>query len=352
MEHADSPKAVLHQPIRPEWLALTQEAVIEPERPIIDAHHHLWDKPGARYLRAEMLADIESGHNIVATIFAEGGANYLSDGEPALRSLGETRLAAQAAAESVADTASATLLCAGIIGFVDLMLGDAAGPILDQHMLAANGRFSGVRNASAWHVNPAARGSVRDSSPGILYTPSFRAGLANLAERKLVFDAWMYHTQLLELVELARDFPELKIVINHQGGPLGIGPYAGRRPAVFEDWAHALQRLAKFGNVHIKLGGFGMTMAGFEFHQQDRAPNSDDLAAGWGPYMRFCIDTFGAQRCMFESNFPVDKGTTSYSVLWNAFKKIAAPYSESEKTAVFYQTAVDVYALNLTERRR
>ncbi|WP_323014809.1 amidohydrolase family protein [Devosia sp.] len=342
MSRVEAAKLVPHQPFRPEWLSLTREAIIDPERPIIDAHHHLWDKPGARYLRADLLEDVGSGHNVVATIFAEGRANYLSNGAPELRSLGETRLAADAAIGP-----EKAQLCAGIIGFVDLTLGAEAGPVLDRHVAAANGRFRGVRNTSAWHANPSARGSAVDCPPGLLQQPAFAEGLEQLARRNLVFDAWMYHTQLLDLVELARALPQLRIVINHQGGPLGIGPYAGRREAVFEDWSHAMARLAQFDNIHVKLGGFGMTMAGFDFHLRERPPTSDELSEAWGPYMRFCIDTFGAERCMFESNFPVDRGTTSYAVLWNAFKKIVSGASEQDKHALFYATAARVYALAL-----
>ncbi|ODT78725.1 MAG: hypothetical protein ABS76_22715 [Pelagibacterium sp. SCN 64-44] len=342
MSRVEAAKLVPHQPFRPEWLSLTSEAIIDPERPIIDAHHHLWDKPGARYLRADLLEDVGSGHNIIATIFAEGRANYLSDGAPELRSLGETRLAADAA-----NGPEKVQLCAGIIGFADLTLGADAGPVLDRHIEAANGRFRGVRNTSAWHANPSARGSAVDCPPGLLQQPAFAEGLEQLAQRNLVFDAWMYHTQLLDLVDLARALPQLRIVINHQGGPLGIGPYAGRREAVFEDWSHAMARLARFDNIHVKLGGFGMTMAGFDFHQRERPPTSDELSEAWGPYMRFCIDTFGAERCMFESNFPVDRGTTSYAVLWNAFKKIVSGAPEQDKHALFYATAARVYALAL-----
>lgn len=344
----DSPRPVraLHLPVRPEWLALTLEEAIDAGRPIVDAHHHLWDKPGARYMRDEMLEDSNCGHNIVATVFAEGKFNYRPDGEISLRSLGETEMAAHTAEESLKHP-GAPLFCAGIVGFVDLTLGTDAGTILDQHIIAGAGRFRGVRNTSAWHANPNARGSVLDCPPGLLYGDGFRAGLAELSSRNLVFDAWMYHTQLGELVEVARAFPTLRIVINHQGGPIGIGPYACQRSDVFDDWSHSMARLARFDNVCVKLGGFGMAMSGFDFADHSRAPSSDALSNAWGPYISLCIEKFGASRCMFESNFPVDKGTASYGVLWNAFKKAVQLRLESEKDALFFRTAADIYALNI-----
>lgn len=335
-----------HIPVREDWLALRSEAAVDPDRPLIDAHHHLWDKPGSRYLLDDMLADM-AGHNVVATVFNEGKEGYRTDGPPHLRSLGETEMVTAAAEEGLRRTGGRLHINAGIVGYVDLTRGEAAGEVLDRHIEAAKGRFCGVRNATAWHADPEARGSVLVHPPGMAYEPEFRAGLKELAKRDLVFDAWMYHTQLGDLTDLAHDFPDLRIVINHLGGPIGIGPYEGRREEVFEDWSHFMRRLAKFENISIKLGGFGMLMAGFDFHDRAQPPTSDELAQAWRPYFEGCIDTFGTSRAMFESNFPVDKGTCSYLVLWNTFKKIAARYSEDEKHALFFQTANRVYNLGL-----
>ena len=341
------PQKPRHIPIRQAWLDLRKEAPIEPDLPVVDAHHHLWDKAGNRYLLDEMLEDA-TGHNIVATVFAEGKEGYRSDGPAELRSLGETEMVAAIAEASEARGKGFPHVGAAIIGYVDLGLGEAAGAILDAHVEAGRGRFRGVRSSSAWHADPEARGSVLVQPPGMLYDPAWRAGLAELERRGLVFDAWLYHTQLIDLIDLAREFPRLPIVLNHLGGPIGIGPYEGRRAEVFGDWSYLLRRLAAFENVSVKLGGFGMLMAGFDFHERPLPPSSEELAEAWGPYMRTAIEMFGSERAMFESNFPVDKGTASYPVVWNAFKRIAAPFPADARDAVFHGTAARIYSLTLT----
>lgn len=338
-----------HIPIREDWLSLREEAPVDPWRPIVDAHHHLWEKPGAVYLGADMIADAATGHRVVATVAVEAKVWFDAALGPDLESLGETRMLAAIAAESEARPGAACKVAAGIVGFVDLTLGKRAGPVLDAHVAAAGGRFRGVRNASAWHADPEARGSVLLPPPGLLYQRDFREGLEALGERGLVFDAWMYHTQLAELADLARDMPDLPIVLDHQGGPIGIGPYAGRRAEVFADWRRDMEALSRHANIRVKLGGFGMLMSGFDFHERPQPPGSDQLAEAWGPYVTTCIDLFGASRCMFESNFPVDKGTTSYCVLWNTFKKIVSSRSEEEKNALFLATADRVYGLGVSQ---
>lgn len=342
----NAPSKPRHLPIRSDWLALHDEAVIDPTQPIIDAHHHLWDKPGNRYLPDDMRADIAGGHNIVATIFAEGKTGHHEHGPVEFRPIGETEMVASWTEDSLARPPR---IAAGIVGFVDLMHGEQAREVLDRHIEAGRGRFRGVRFASTWHADPEARGSVLNHPAGILYEPAVRLGLAELERRGLVFDAWMYHTQLADLVDLAHDMPGLTIVINHLGGPLCIGPYANRREDVFEYWRFMMGRLACFPNVHVKLGGFGMLMSGFDFHERPRPPSSEALAAAWGTYMRPCIDLFSPARCMFESNFPVDKGVSSYKVIWNAFKKIAQTYSSAERHALFFGTANTVYNLGLQD---
>jgi predicted TIM-barrel fold metal-dependent hydrolase len=347
MPEPSQPQKARHIPVRPDWLALRSEPALEPTRPMIDAHHHLWDKPGSRYLAGEMMRDLTSGHRVVATVFVEGKTGYRQSGEPSLRSLGETEMAVAVGDESERLSAGKSRIAAGIVGFVDLSLGEAAGDVLDRHIEVGRGRFRGVRSTSAWHADPEARGSIVSPPPGLLYDPAHRRGILELKKRDLAFDAWMYHTQLPELADLAHAIPGAAFVLNHQGGPIGIGPYAGRRQEVFADWRYAMRKLARYDNIAVKLGGFGMLMAGFDFQDRDLPPSSDDLAHAWAPYMDECIEMFGPDRCMFESNFPVDNGTTSYAVLWNAFKKIAAGYSDDEKQALFFQTANRTYRLGL-----
>lgn len=337
------PVKARHIPIREDWLSLRVEEAVEPDLPIIDAHHHLWDKPGARYLAGEMEADMAGGHNVLGTVFVEGRWGYREDGDPALQPLGETEIMAAVAQEYARGTMERPRIAAAIVGRVELVLGERAGEILDRHIEAAQGRFRGVRNTSAWHEDPQARGSVVLPPRHLLSDEGFRKGFAELARRGLVFDAWMYHTQLDELVDLARAFPDATIVLDHIGGPIGIGPYAGRRAEVIAVWRETLREVAGCANVSVKLGGLGMLMSGFDFQDRPLPPSSDDLADGWGPYFDTCIDIFGPSRCMFESNFPVDKGTAAYTVVWNAFKKITRQYSRGERLDLFCETARRTY---------
>ena len=216
-----------HFPIRPDWLSLRTEPALDPALPIIDAHHHFWDKPGARYLAAEMATDISSGHNVVATVFVEGKTGHLASGPPALRPTGETAMIADLAAGS--DRVHKVRFAAGIVAYADLCLGAEVARVLDRHAEVSGGRFRGIRDPAAWHADPAARGSVILPAPGMLYDPGFRRGLAEVARRDLTFETWVYHTQLGEVADLAHAMPDTRLVINHTGGPIGIGPYAGRR---------------------------------------------------------------------------------------------------------------------------
>ncbi|MFN0298779.1 MAG: amidohydrolase family protein [Burkholderiales bacterium] len=335
-----------HLPIRPAWLALHQEEIIEPDLPIVDPHHHLWDRPDNRYLFLDLLNDVAVGHKICATVVIECGAMYRQHGPAASQPLGETEFFNGAAAMSASGAYGERALCAGIVGHADLCLGERVKPVLEAHSLAGGGRFRGVRYISAWHVDPAARGSLANPPPHVLADPMFRAGFAQLAPLGLSFDAWMYHTQLPELVALAQAFPETTIVLNHTGGAIGIGPYAGKRDEVLADWRTRIKEVACCPNVFIKLGGMGMRMFGFDFATGERPPSSQSLAASWRPYFESCIEAFGAERCMFESNFPVDKGSCSYAVLWNAFKRVASGASGSEKQALFSGTASKAYRLS------
>ncbi len=328
-----------------EWLAQVSEDIIDPERPICDPHHHLWDHPDSRYLLDELLADTGSGHNVVSTVFVECASMYRADGPEALRPVGETEFVNGVAAMSASGGYGAMRACAGIVSYADLSLGAAAGEVLDAH-LAASPRFRGIRHAAGWDASDAVRNSHTKPSQHLLADPAFREGFAELGQRGLSFDAWLYHHQIPELTELARAFPGTAIIFDHFGGPLGIGPYAGQREAIFAQWRKDVAELARCENVYAKLGGLVMPINGFDFHNRERPATSDELVAATDRYYRHAIDCFGAERCMFESNFPVDKASCSYAVLWNAFKKLVADASETEKAWLFHDTAATAYRLD------
>jgi L-fuconolactonase len=335
-----------HLPVRPDWLAKRQEEILEPELPIVDPHHHLVDRANTgRYLLPELLADTGSGHNIVATVYLEWLSMYRAEGPVPLRPVGEVEFANGVAAIAASETFGKTKVCAGIVAYADLMLGDQVEEVLEAMILAGGGRFRGIRYISASHPDEAARGSSINRPSGLLLNAKVREGFAKLHPLGLSFDAWMYFTQLGELVDLARAFPETPIVLDHVGGPIGIGPYAGKRDDVFTEWKNSITELARCPNVHVKLGGLGMRLFGFDVHAGELPPSSEELATLWRPYIETCIEAFGPARAMFESNFPVDKGSGSYQVFWNAFKRIAAGCSADEKTALFSGTASRFYRL-------
>jgi L-fuconolactonase len=341
------PAAVPPLAVRPDWLAMHREEVLEPGLPIIDAHHHLWDHEGARYFVTDLLQDVAAGHDIRATVAVECKAMYRQDAPAALQPVGETEFLNGAAATSASGNYGACRVAAGIVGHADLRLGAQVRPVLEAHIRAAGARFRGIRYSAVWHPDPAARGSLARPAPYVMADPAFRAGFAELEPLGLSFDAWAYHTQLPEVTDLARRFPGTTIVLNHVGGVIGIGPYAGHRDAVRAEWSASLRALAACPNVVVKLGGLGMRLVGFDFADRALPPGSQELADAWRPYLETCIELFGAQRCMFESNFPVDKGCCSYEVVWNAFKRVASGASAADKQALFYGTAARVYRLEL-----
>jgi predicted TIM-barrel fold metal-dependent hydrolase len=336
-----------HLPIRQDWLDRNREAILDPDRPIVDPHHHLIDRPeSGRYLLPDLLGDLGSGHNVIATVYLEWLSMYRADGPPELRPVGEIEFANGVAAMSASGLYGATRVCAGIVGHADLALGARVETVLTAMTAAGGGRFRGIRFISATDPDQATWGASVGRPDGLLMDKRVREGFARLAPLGLSFDAWMYHTQLGELVDLARAFPHTPIVLNHVGGPIGLGRYEGQRDAVFAAWRTRIHELAACPNVHIKLGGLGMRMFGFGFHTGALPPTSEQLAAAWRPYIETCIAAFGAERAMFESNFPVDKGGCGYAALWNAFKRIAAGCSESEKQALFAGTATRFYRLD------
>ena len=332
---------------REEWLAQYTEEIIDPQRPIVDPHHHLWDRGGLRYMIEEMTDDIASGHNIVATVYVDCRSMYRAKGPEAFRPVGEVEFATGVAAMAASGGYGPALICAGIVGHANLLLGDGAKPALEAEIVAGQGRFRGIRHSSAYDADPDIAHMYATRPKGLLLDSTFRKGFACLAPLGLSFDAWLFHPQLSEFVDLARAFPETRIVLDHCGGPVGLGRFAGRREETFPMWKASIQQAAKCPNVVVKLGGLAMRLLGFDFHERAMPPSSEQAAAAWRPYIETCIETFSPQRCMFESNFPPDKGQCSYQVIFNAFKRIAAQYSEAEKTALFSKTATDFYRLKL-----
>lgn len=326
-----------------QWLAQYDEEVLESSLPIVDAHHHLWDVPGYEYHLDDLLGDLNTGHNIRATVFVQCGWSYRPDGPDALKPVGETERVAAVATEA-ARRQSKVDICAAIVGHADLNLGDAVQDVLDAHIAAANGRFRGIRQISALD-EAITRHLLPKPLPQLMGRSDFREGFARLASSGLSFDAWLYHPQLPELTDLARAFPQTAIMLNHMGGVLGIGPFADRRAEIFERWRRDISELATCPNVHVKLGGIGLAVSGRDYHLGSLPPDSNTLADHWRSYVETCIEAFGVSRCMFESNFPVDKAACSYRVLWNTFKRIAAGASTDEKAALFHDNAKRFYRI-------
>jgi predicted TIM-barrel fold metal-dependent hydrolase len=335
-------------PVRQDWLDQRNEPILEPGLPIIDPHHHLWDRPGWRYLLDELLADTGTGHNIIATVFVQARAMVRATGPEELRPVGETEFVNGVAAMSASGIYGKTKVCAGIVGHADLTLGTRVEPVLAAHIRAGGDRFRGIRHITAWDGDDSIRNPAYSPPPGLLADKAFRDGFAVLCRLGLSFDAWLYHPQIKELTDLARAFPDARIVLNHVGGPIGIGLYAAKRKEVFAAWTASIKALAACPNVCVKVGGLGMRMGGFGFHEKAEPPSSGTLAAAWRPYVETCIEAFGPSRCMFESNFPVDKGSYSYPVFWNACKLLAKAASHGEKADLFAGTAARFYRLDFS----
>ncbi|MEI9997162.1 MAG: amidohydrolase family protein [Rhizomicrobium sp.] len=345
------------------------ETILEPDLPIVDPHHHLWDRPTEilknlppsehgfmdiirnipRYLLDELLADLRSGHNVRGTIYMECGAMYRADGPDALKCVGETEFVNGIAAMTASGLYGEVRACAGIVGHVDLRIGaEVVEDTLRSHIAAGHGRFRGIRHSASHDADAGVLGPLAGRNTAGLYLDrQFREGFAVLHKLGLSFDAWLLEPQLPDLIDLARAFPETTIVLDHVGTPLGIGAYAGQREARFAAWKANIETLAACPNVVVKVGGLPMPFAGFKLRMHEADPPSETLAAQWKPYIETCIAAFGAGRCMFESNFPVDRFGCDYVSLWNAFKRVAKDYSADEKAALFSGTAKRVYRVKL-----
>ena len=328
------------------WTKQRQEPAIEPELPVIDPHHHVWDDQRGRYLIDELSEDVRTGHNIVATVYVQVGSMYRADGPAAMQPVGEVEFVNGIAAMSASGAYGTTALCAAIVGFADLTLGDAVQPVLEALIAAGNGRLRGIRHGVAWDTGNARLG-LRQVPRHLLLDPGYRRGYARLQPLGLSFDAWMFYPQLPELADLLRAYPDTNVILNHAGGLLGIPPHDGNRDEVFKVWRGHIRALAQFPNLSVKVGGLGMLLCGWDFHWRDVPPSSAELAAAWRPYVETCIEAFGPGRCMMESNFPVDKQTCGYRVLWNAFKRITQNCSAAEKAALYHDTAARNYGLAL-----
>ena len=327
------------------WLSQRVEEVLEPALPIVDAHHHLWEEGGSPYLLAEMRADVDDGHRIDATVFVQAHYGYRTGGPAHLAPVGETEKVA-AISRAARDAGCATRIAQAIVAYADLMSGPLLAETLDAHGAAAEGALRGIRHSVSRDENFPDGIVLRPAPAGLLGDPAYRAGLAELGRRGLAYDAMLYHSQISELVDAAKAVPGTSIILDHLGCILGVGPYEGQEKALFANWREDMRRLADCPNVAVKIGGFGMIICGARWHERALPPSSEELADAWRPYVETCTELFGAERCMFESNFPVDKAMYSYRTLWNAFKRITQGWPEADRAMLFSETARGLYRLD------
>jgi L-fuconolactonase len=331
-----------------DWLALTQEPTLEPEIAICDPHHHFWDKrleriPYQRYLLHELIADVNCGHAVRSTVYIEARAMYRPDGPIELRPVGEVEFVQGQAAASVTGLYGPCRAASAIIGHADLKLGDRVEPVLEALRAASPNRFRGIRHTVTWDPHPEVENRDKE---GVLATAEYRAGARVLARMGLSLDTGVCFPQLPELADFAKAAPELTIILNHLGGLQRVGPFGNRDDEVLPAWRRGLAAVAACPNVNLKLGGIGMPRLGFDWHGRAKPIGSEELAASMAPLMTYCIEQFGPKRCMFESNFPVDKVSFSHHVLFNAFKRFSKGYSTAERAALFHDTAARAYRIS------
>lgn len=335
--------------LRPEWLALRSEPALEPSQPVIDSHHHLYHRLGLRYLLDEYLADTDSGHGIRATVAVQARAMLRATGPTERASLGETEFLNGQAAMAASGVYGPTRVAAAIVAHADLSLGDRLRPVLDAHLAAAGGlagkggRLGGIRQPLAWDADASLYNPAYPTTETLADDPAFRQGLSLLQSLHLPFEIWAYHHQLSRLARMARAFPDLPIVVNHLGGVLRMNAHATQD--IFPEWQQGMTELAACPNVLLKLSGLGMRLSGFGFDEQAIPPTSDDLAAAWKPWVMTALEIFGPSRCMWGSNFPVDKGSYAYGVGLNAYKRLCAGATADERHDIFWRTAARHYGL-------
>lgn len=340
------------------------EAILEPDLPIIDPHHHLWDlRPlisafpeprhpfidalalSAYYTFDALLADARSGHNVIGTVYMECGAFYRADADAAMKPVGEVEFVNGVAAQGASGLYGAFRPCTAIVGHADLLLGDGARPVLEALAAAGNGRFRGIRHQGAWDADPEVLGPPFHAPPELYLSDTFREGFHHLGELGLTFDAWLLEPQLSDVLSLAQAFPDQPICLDHCGTPLGTGQYHGKLHERFDTWRAMIREIARCPNVSVKLGGLAMSFCAMPEQGPATGLSSETLAAMWRPYIETCIEAFGTDRAMFESNYPVDKWGASYDTLWNAFKRLAHGASAEEKRALFAGTAARFYGI-------
>ena len=332
-----------YPPPRAEWLSQVCEDPLLPDLPIIDAHHHIWAEPGNVYGLPYLVADVRGGHRVIATVLVESHGFYRPGGPEALRPVGETEAIVQALDSQPELVAQG--LCRAIVAKADLTLGVHVEEVVAAHRAAAPNRFRGIRHLVNRDPNYPDGITIRPAPEGLLKRADYRDGLRALQRLGISYDAMLYHSQLSDLVETLALVPDLSVILNHYGMPLGVGPYSTRRDEVFATWAANIRRLAELPNVTVKMGGLGMVLTGANWHNRPIPPGSQQLSEAWRPWFDTCLAAFGPDRCMFESNFPVDKGMFSYTVLWNAFKRLAADLSAADRAALFHDTAARAYRL-------
>tara|TARA_B100000214_G_scaffold50505_2_gene31822 strand:- start:5564 stop:6592 length:1029 start_codon:yes stop_codon:yes gene_type:complete len=334
-----------------DWINGVKEEIIDPEREIIDPHHHLWHGPdnppgikeSYRYLLQDLWQDTSSGHNIKKTVFIDCGQEYYSDGPEQFKPVGETEFVAEIAAQATSDQSQAQI--SGIIGHANMMLGSNVKEVLELHVEKGNGLFRGIRHAGGWDSDERVKNAHSHPTPHIYLEDKFQQGLQELSSLEMVFDTWHYHNQIKDLTKLAKNLPELIIIHDHFGGPLGIGPYKDKREEIFIQWQEDIYELSQCPNVFSKLGGLAMPVNGWDWHKRELPATSDEIISEQGRYYLHTLECFGSDRCMFESNFPVDKQSVSYHVIWNAYKKLVYDFDEKTKDDLFYKTAERVYKL-------
>jgi len=333
-----------------DWHALTTEQPLEPDLPICDPHHHFWDRrmariPYQRYQLDELTGDTGSGHNVRSTVFIECRSMYRTSGPEEMRPVGEVEYVQGQAAASASGVYGPTQAAAAIIGHANLNLGDRVEPVLQALQAASPNHFRGIRHSVTWDPHPEVENTAAHKKEGQLGTDQFRAGARVLTRMGFTLEGWCYHPQLAEMAAFAKAVPELTVVLNHVGGLLRTGPYANRNDEIMQNWRKGIAAVAACPNVVIKLGGLGMVRCGFDWHLREKPIGSEELAADMAPFLNYCIEQFTPARCMFESNFPVDKVSFSYGVMWNAFKRLSKGFSAGERAAMFHDTAAKAYRI-------